>query len=217
MAMIVRMAGIPVKELLDYVFSRAVDIDRGSGNGLPPILLVAADGEPSYGMARASGAAPISGRTFQPRPRVAPMVNTTAVVLEERDFILTGLSPGRRQKRLALLVVLALLAALTVVPVSNIQLARVDAVVPAYGTASSVNDSITAVLLFAQFSVLRSRALLAIASGYTFTALVVVAWLLTFPGLFALAGLLGAGLQTTTWLYILWHSGFLMFVIAMPC
>ncbi|KJC56697.1 histidine kinase [Bradyrhizobium sp. LTSPM299] len=142
------------------------------------------------------------------------MVNTTAVVLEEQDFILTSLSPGRRQKRLALVVVLALLAALTVAPVSNIQLARVDAVVPAYGTASFVNDSITAVLLFAQFSVLRSRALLAIASGYVFTALVVVAWLLTFPGLFAPAGLLGAGLQTTTWLYILWHSGFPMFVIA---
>ncbi|KJC56698.1 hypothetical protein UP10_32585 [Bradyrhizobium sp. LTSPM299] len=53
MAMIVRMAGIPVKELLDYVFSRAVDIDRGSGNGLPPILLVAADGEPSYRIGRA--------------------------------------------------------------------------------------------------------------------------------------------------------------------
>jgi hypothetical protein len=32
-----------------------------------------------------------------------------------------------------------------------------------------VNDSITAVLLFAQFSILRSRALLAIASGYLFT------------------------------------------------
>jgi signal transduction histidine kinase len=72
----------------------------------------------------------------------------------------------------------------------------------------------TAVLLLAQFSILRSRALLVIASGYLFTALIVVLWMLTFPGVFTPGGLLGAGLQTTNWLYILWHAGFPMFVIA---
>jgi hypothetical protein len=38
--------------------------------------------------------------------------------------------------------------------------------------------------------------------------------MLTFPGVFTPGGLLGAGLQTTNWLYILWHAGFPMFVIA---
>src|SRR6202045_2780992 len=38
--------------------------------------------------------------------------------------------------------------------------------------------------------------------------------MLTFPGAFTPGGLLGAGLQTTHWLYILWHAGFPMFVIA---
>ena len=38
-------------------------------------------------------------------------------------------------------------------------------------------DSITAILLFAQFSILRSRAVLIIANGYVFTALVVGAWI----------------------------------------
>ncbi len=143
------------------------------------------------------------------------MVNTAAVVPEEQNFILTNLSPSRAQKRLALAVVLVLLALLiTAGPLSTIQLARIDAVVPAYATASFVNDSITAVLLFSQFSILRSRALLAIANGYVFAALVVIAWALTFPGLFAPTGLPGAGLQSTAWLYILWHSGFPMFVIA---
>src|ERR1700716_2809819 len=37
---------------------------------------------------------------------------------------------------------------------------------------------------------------------------------LTFPGVFAPSGLVGAGLQSTVWLYILWHGGFIMFVIA---
>jgi signal transduction histidine kinase len=99
-------------------------------------------------------------------------------------------------------------------PLSTIRLARVDAFVPAYATAIFVNDSITAVLLFAQFSILRSRALLVIASGYLFTALVVIPWLLTFPGVFTPGGLLGAGLQSTNWLYILWHGGFPTFVMA---
>lgn len=63
------------------------------------------------------------------------------------------------------------------------------------------------------FSILRSRALLAISSGYLFTALVIIPWLLTFPGVFTPGGLLGAGLQSTNWLYILWHGGFPTFVM----
>jgi signal transduction histidine kinase len=143
------------------------------------------------------------------------MVNTATVVPEEH-FILSSSSPGRAQRRLALAVVLALLVAffITEGPLSTIQLGRIDAFVPAYATAMFVNDSFSAVLLFAQFSILRSRALLAIASGYLFTALVVIPWLLTFPGVFAPGGLLGAGLQSPGWLYTLWHAGFPTFVIA---
>jgi signal transduction histidine kinase len=144
------------------------------------------------------------------------MMKTTEVVPEEQHFILSSLSPGRVQRRLALAVVLALLVAffITAWPLSTIQLGRIDAFVPAYATALFVTDLITAVLLFAQFSILRSRALLVIASGYLFTALVVIPWMLTFPGVFTPGGLFGAGLQTTNWLYILWHAGFPMFVIA---
>ncbi|SIN94531.1 His Kinase A (phospho-acceptor) domain-containing protein [Bradyrhizobium erythrophlei] len=145
------------------------------------------------------------------------MVKRTAVAPEEQPFILSSLPPGRAQRRLALAVVLALLVAFLITevgPLSTIQLGRIDAFVPAYATAMLVNDSITAVLLFAQFSILRSPALLAISSGYLFTALMLIPWMLTFPGVFAPGGLLGAGLQSTTWIYILWHAGFPVFVIA---
>ena len=37
---------------------------------------------------------------------------------------------------------------------------------------------------------------------------------LTFPGLFAPTGLLGAGPQTTAWLYMVWHGGFPLLVIS---
>jgi len=144
------------------------------------------------------------------------MVKTAVAVPKERDFILSTLSPGRPQRRLALALVLALLVAFLITAglLPTIQLGRIDAFVPAYATALFVIDLMTAILLFAQFSILRSRALLVIASGYLFTALIVIPWMLTFPGVFTPSGLLGAGLQTTNWLYILWHAGFPMFVIA---
>src|SRR6266850_8362072 len=144
------------------------------------------------------------------------MVKPRPVIPGEQHFMLSSLPPSPAQKRLALAVVLALLVAFFVTEglLSTIQLGRIDAFVPAYATAMFVNDSITAVLLFAQFSILRSRALLAIANGYLFTALMLIPWMLTFPGVFTPGGLLGAELQSTTWIYILWHAGFPMFVIA---
>src|SRR5215813_8887405 len=134
----------------------------------------------------------------------------------EQPFTLATLPPSRPQRRLALAVVLALLVVffITAGPLSTFQPGRIDHFVAAYGTAIFVNNLITAVLLFNQFAILRSRALLAIASGYLFTALIVIPWLLTFPGILAPSGLLGAGLQTTDWLFNLWHAGFPTFVIA---
>jgi Membrane-associated sensor, integral membrane domain len=121
--------------------------------------------------------------------------------------------PGWAQRRLALAVLLVAFV-ITAGPLSAIQPGRIAVFVPAYATTIFVIDLITAVLLFAQFSILRSRALLALASGYLFTALIVIPWMLTFPEVFVPGGLLGAGLQTTNWLYILWHAGFPTFVIA---
>jgi hypothetical protein len=53
---------------------------------------------------------------------------------------------------------------------------------------------------------------LVISSGYLFTALIVIPWTLTFPGVLVARGLLGGGLQSTAWLYIMWHGGFAVFV-----
>ena len=60
------------------------------------------------------------------------MLKTAAVVPEEQHFILSSLSPGRAQRRLALAVVLALLVAffITAGPLSTIQLGRIDALRP---------------------------------------------------------------------------------------
>jgi PAS domain S-box-containing protein len=118
-------------------------------------------------------------------------------------------------RRLALLVVLASLAVfIAVIPFAKVQLAPVNAFIPIYESALLLNDLITAVMLFGHFSILRSRALLVLACGYLFAAVIVIPHALTFPGVFAPTGLLGAGAQSTAWLYVLWHSGFPLFVMA---
>ena len=86
-------------------------------------------------------------------------------------------------------------------PFGGIQLARVHSFVAVYTTAMFVTDSITAILLYAQFSILRSRAILVIASGYLFTALLIVPYVLAFPGVLAPNGVVG-GLQTSAHLYL---------------
>ncbi|HEY4921653.1 MAG TPA: MASE4 domain-containing protein, partial [Xanthobacteraceae bacterium] len=133
--------------------------------------------------------------------------------MEQRSFLLN--SPARPlDRRLALAVVGASCAIFAAsAPFARVQLAPVWAFVPSYQSALAINDLITAVLLYAQFPAIRSRALLVLASGYLFTALMAVVHALTFPGLFASAGLLGAGPQATAWLYMFWHGGFPLAVI----
>ena len=134
---------------------------------------------------------------------------------DERQVFLSTLPAGRGERRLALAVALVSLGIfVAAVPFAKVPLGQVWAFIPIYQSAFVVNDLITAVLLFGQFGILRSRALLALASGYLFTAFMAVAHGLTFPGLFAPTGLLGAGPQTTAWLYMFWHGGFPLLVIA---
>ena len=145
------------------------------------------------------------------------MPKTAAVGAEEEQLILSTVSPGAAHQRLALAVVVGLLIVFVLIaagPLGSIQTNPVAAFVPAYATAMFVCDSITAILLFVQFSILRSRAILVIASGYLFTALILIPWILAFPGVFTPnAGLIG-GLQTTSWLYFAQHAGLPLFAIA---
>jgi signal transduction histidine kinase len=142
------------------------------------------------------------------------MPNSGADAPEEHRFVLSSLPPRPAQKRLAIGIVLGLMAALylVLVPFGGMQLGVVRSFVAVYTTAMFVTDFITAILLYAQFSVLRSRAILVIASGYLFTALLIVPYALAFPGVFAPDAVWG-DLQTSARLYLLWHAGFPLFVI----
>jgi signal transduction histidine kinase len=133
---------------------------------------------------------------------------------DQPPFLLAGLPPSPQQIRLAFGIVVALLAAFVVTaPFATIQLARVDAFIPTVSSALIINDLIVSSLLFSQFVIVRRGAILALAIGYLFTALIIIPYTLTFPGAFAPTGLLGAGLQSAVWLYDVWHAGLPMAVI----
>jgi hypothetical protein len=124
-------------------------------------------------------------------------------------------SPGRAERGLALATVaLSVAIFIALVPFARRPLAEVWVFIPIYESALAINDLITAVLLLAQFRILRSRSLLILGCGYLFTAAMVAVHVLTFPGLFSPTGLLGAGQQSTAWLYMFWHAGFPIIVIA---
>jgi PAS domain S-box-containing protein len=132
----------------------------------------------------------------------------------DRNIFLSTL-PASSGERAAASAVVAISAALFAfaVPFAGTPLTPVPAFVASYQSALAINDIITAILLYSQFTVLRSRALLLLAAGYLFTAAAAVTHALTFPGLFAPSGLLGAGSQTTVWLFMIWHGGFPLFVL----
>src|SRR5829696_5569118 len=128
--------------------------------------------------------------------------------------VLANVPPTPGQRRMARTFLLALLLLfLGTWPFAHVKLPEVDAFVPTLAGALFVSDCVTAALLFAQFSILRQWALLVIASGYLFSALIVVAHALAFPGAFTPTGVLGSGLQSAVWLYWFWHSGLPLAII----
>src|SRR5581483_6166916 len=134
---------------------------------------------------------------------------------EAEPVFLTTAPATRRNRQLALVIVAAsLLVFIAAVPFATEKLAPAPAFIPIYQSTLAFSDLITAVILLTQYAVLRSSALLVLACGYLFTALAAIVHMLTFPGLFSPTGLLGANPQTTAWVYMFWHSGFPICVIA---
>jgi signal transduction histidine kinase len=121
---------------------------------------------------------------------------------------LSHLPATPQQRRVVFLVAMLLLVGSGIAaPFGDIQLGQYPGAIVAQQAIVLVNDFITSLFLFAQYSIVRSRGLLALAGGYLLTALIVIPHALTFPGAFSSTGLLNAGLQSTAWLYIFWHIG----------
>jgi len=146
-----------------------------------------------------------------------PPFPKTSVQKKEQDFpLITATLPAtRRQEAIAICVVILLIVVATVIaPYASIQAARVDAFLPVLQTVVSVADLITAALLLAQFSIQPQPALLALASGYILSGSFAFLQTLAFPGGYAPAGLIGDGLNTPAWMFVLWHTTFPAAILA---
>ncbi len=125
-------------------------------------------------------------------------------------LLITSMPPRPAQVRLAVGVVACLAAALAAAwPFAQVPFPAAAPLLPAYAALILITDLITAVLLFGLFAIERSRAILALATGYLFVAVLVVPWLLTFPGA------LDAGMtEATAWIGATRRLGFPLFVLA---
>ncbi|HEX5685453.1 MAG TPA: response regulator [Ideonella sp.] len=132
-------------------------------------------------------------------------------------FVATA--PARRPVRRRALVAVLMSALLFcgLAPWARTALPQMTAFIPLYQSALVVCDLITAYLLLGQFRILGRPALGLLAAAYLFSALMASVHALSFPGLFAAGGWLGAGPQTTAWLYMFWHAGFPLCVFAYAC
>jgi signal transduction histidine kinase len=137
------------------------------------------------------------------------MIQTIANEHENTEASLVNMPSTSRQRRSALFVAAALIAGVAaLLPFVDTPLPRHEEFITILVVAVFITDFITSIMLFSQLAIHRSRALLALASGYLFTALIVIPYGLTFPGALSSTGLLGASVQSSPWLYRFWHVGF---------
>ena len=134
--------------------------------------------------------------------------------LKTSNTALAIVPASQEARRCALAISIALFGGFCAfVPFARIPLPRIDAFIPIYDSTLTLNNFVMAGLLLVGFSRSRLRAVLVLASGYLFAALIALPHMAAFPGLFAIDGLLGAGPQTSAWLNVFRQGGFPLFVI----
>src|SRR4051794_12647488 len=103
------------------------------------------------------------------------MLKPVGGISDDQKFLVSTVPPSREQTRLAAWVLMALLLALiATVPFARVPLNNTEVLLPAYATAVLMSELITSALLFVLFSIQRSRAVLVLAAGYLFAALMIV-------------------------------------------
>ena len=113
------------------------------------------------------------------------------------------------QRRIALgLAMFITLVALATLPFARTPGPVIAPFVPAGVTAVILLDLVTALLFLLQFRQHGRASTLVLACAYLYTGLVVIPYILVFPGVFSADGLLGAGPQSAAWMWLFWHAGF---------
>jgi len=124
--------------------------------------------------------------------------------------IVAASMPATPTQRKLALIVIAILASVAVllVPVAAQPAGRLDVFIAVIQTVICVADLLTAVLLFSEYAVERRPAILVLASGYIASGSFAFLQTLAFPGAYGPNGVIGDGLNTPAWLFVLWHTSF---------
>src|SRR4051794_12238565 len=112
----------------------------------------------------------------------AEMKDTAIPAARNGAFVTSRLASAADGRQAFAAVAVSALIFLAAIPFAKVQLAQVWAFIPAYQSALVVCDLVTAVLLLGHAKHARSAALLVLALGYLFSALIAVAHALSFPG-----------------------------------
>jgi signal transduction histidine kinase len=140
----------------------------------------------------------------------------TSSVGSDQDLPITiatkPISTRDRNIALAAIVVLAIIDAI-VIPFASVPLPRVDPFIPVLQTVMCAVALLTAALLFALYSIQPLRAIIPVASGYVFSGLFAFIQTLAFPGAYSPTGVIGDGLNSAAWFFVLWHTTFPLAII----
>ena len=133
----------------------------------------------------------------------------------EVPALIASMPASAQQRGIAFSIVIFLSVVFAMImPFARVQTARIDVFIPVVQSIICFADLITAVFLFAQYSIQPQRALLALASGYIFSGLFAFLQTLDFPGAYSATGLLGGRPSGAAWLFSFWHVMFPLAVIA---
>ncbi len=133
---------------------------------------------------------------------------------DDRNIFLSTQPASPRDRRIALAVVCgSAIVFAAALPFAQLRLPPAPVFIAGFQSALAICYLITAILLLSQFAILRSRALLVLASGYFFTAMAALITALSLRNPLAADELFGTITQTTAWLYGVWHGGFPLFVL----
>jgi signal transduction histidine kinase len=124
--------------------------------------------------------------------------------------------PAVKMQRSVAIAVTAFTTMLTVLllPFANQPGPTIPGFLPMYQVCLIVAYGLGGWVVLTQFLRERSFPLLLVACGALYTAEIVLFQLLSFPGVFGSAPVLGAGSETTTWLWTFWHIGPPVFALA---
>lgn len=137
----------------------------------------------------------------------SPGVGNPGVGSDNFPIVITALPASYRQQEIGVSGFALSMIVVVIVTFANIPLTPVDSFVPVTDVIICLAGLLTAVYLFAQYSLQPRFSLLALASGFAFSGLFAFMHTLAYPGAFT-SGVLIGDLSSAAWLFFWWHVTF---------